>query len=170
MNDPYVELARQTIEAYIKERRIIDIPSGLPKEMLKNSAGAFVSIHENGDLRGCIGTIGATTKNIASEIIQNAISASTRDPRFKPIEESELHNLEINVDVLSPLERVTSLDELDAKRYGVVVANGRRQGLLLPDLEGVDTVEDQVAIAAQKGGISLNETLTLYRFEVIRHK
>ena len=138
--------------------------------MLSRRAGAFVSIHEHGELRGCIGTIAPTTDSLAEEIIQNAISASTRDPRFYPIRPEELADLEISVDVLGEPEQISSMAELDVKRYGVIVSHGRKRGLLLPDLEGVDTVEYQVAIARQKAGIREGEPITLERFEVVRHE
>jgi AmmeMemoRadiSam system protein A len=137
--------------------------------MLKKKAGTFVSIHENGVLRGCIGTISATRKNIAEEIVGNAISACSRDPRFDPIRPDELKWLDISVDVLSEAEDIESVEQLDVKRYGVIVSQGMRRGLLLPDLEGVDDVEDQIRIAAKKGDIDLNRKYRLQRFEVIRH-
>ncbi len=167
--DPYVRLARQSLESYISNRKTIAVPDGLPPEMLTTKAGAFVSIHEHGKLRGCIGTILPTQKNLALEIIHNAISASTRDPRFDPIRPSELPWLEINVDVLGAPEPISSPDELDVKRYGVIVSYGRRRGLLLPDLDGVDTVDQQIDIARQKGGIREDDPYTLERFEVVRH-
>ena len=167
--DPYVALARKSLEHYILTRQEISIPDALPEEMLKNRAGVFVSIHEHGRLRGCIGTISPVTESIAREIIRNAISASTQDPRFDPIEPDELQWLEINVDVLGAPEQINSMEELDVKRYGVIVTKGRKRGLLLPDLEGVDTVEQQVSIAKRKAGISPKETAELERFEVIRH-
>ena len=168
--DPYVALARDTIDSYIRTGKIISVPKDIPGEMKKTKAGAFVSIHKNGDLRGCIGTILPTRKNVAEEIIRNAISASTEDPRFPAVITDELPELEINVDVLSEPELISSPDELDVKRYGVIVSCGFRRGLLLPDLEGVDTVEQQIAIAMAKGGISRGEKITLHRFEVIRHR
>ncbi len=168
--DPYVALAQHTIETCISSGTIPDVPEDTPEELLNRRAGAFVSIHENGLLRGCIGTISATRANLASEIIHNAISASTEDPRFKPITADELPNLEINVDVLGDAEDISSPEELDVKRYGVIVQNGMRRGLLLPDLEGVDTVDEQIAIACQKAGISADEPISLKRFEVVRHK
>ena len=168
--DAYVRLARQSLEEYIRNDRMIPVPEGLPEEMLKTKAGTFVSIHKFGKLRGCIGTIMPTTGSIAKEIIRNAISASTKDPRFDPIEEDELKWLEINVDVLGKPEKIRSIDELDVKRYGVIVSCGRKRGLLLPDLEGVDSPEQQVAIAMQKGGIREEEAYTLERFEVVRHE
>ena len=169
-SDAYVRLARKTIEQYIRFHSVPEVPKDLPKEMLNTRAGAFVSIHEHGKLRGCIGTTGPTTKCVAQEIIQNAISASTRDPRFDPIGPEELDYLEIKVDVLGEPERISSAEELDVKRYGVIVSSGRKRGLLLPDLDGVDTVEQQVSIAMQKGGIRRGEPLTLERFEVVRHE
>lgn len=167
--DPYVALAQYTIETCISTGTVPDIPNDVPGELLNKKAGAFVSIHENGLLRGCIGTITATRANLASEIIHNAISASTEDPRFKPIVKDELPSLEINVDVLGDAEEISSPEELDVKRYGVIVQNGMRRGLLLPDLDGVDTVDEQIAIACQKAGISSDEPITLKRFEVVRH-
>lgn len=167
--DPYVKLARETIEAYIRSGKKIAIPSDTEAELLERRAGVFVSIHENDNLRGCIGTIAATTDCIAEEIIQNAISASTKDPRFNPITEEELPYLDISVDVLGDAEEIDSPTELDVKRYGVIVTKGFRRGLLLPDLEGVDTVEDQISIAKRKAGIYPEEKVKLERFEVIRH-
>ncbi|MBP5750498.1 MAG: AmmeMemoRadiSam system protein A, partial [Firmicutes bacterium] len=168
-SDPYVKLARASVEAWVRQRRRISIPEGLPEEMLSGRAGAFVSIHENGRLRGCIGTIQATESCIAEEIIQNAISASSRDPRFSPIQEKELKSLEISVDVLGKAESIDSPDQLDVKEYGVIVSCGGRRGLLLPNLDGVDTVEDQIRIALQKGGIRETEPYRLQRFRVVRH-
>lgn len=168
--DPYVKLAEDTINTYTKTGKKPKVPEGLPEEMLRKKAGTFVSIHKNGELRGCIGTIAPTKKSIAEEIISNAISASTRDPRFPAITEDELSALEINVDVLGEPELISSPAELDVKRYGVIVSCGFRRGLLLPDLEGVDTVEEQIQIAMMKGGISYGDDITLHRFEVIRHK
>ena len=168
-SDAYVKLARASLESYITRQKVLDIPENLPEEMMKEKAGVFVSIHKHGKLRGCIGTIEPTRKCIAKEIIENAISASTRDPRFDPITAEELKWLEINVDVLGKPEKIASRKELDVKRYGVIVSSGYRRGLLLPDLEGVDSVDQQVAIAMQKGGIREGEKYTLERFEVIRH-
>ncbi|MCR5335820.1 MAG: AmmeMemoRadiSam system protein A [Synergistes sp.] len=168
-SDDYVKLARASVESWVRYRRRIPVPSGLPDEMLSHRAGAFVSIHKNGQLRGCIGTIMATESSVAEEIIQNAISACSRDTRFTPVSEDELKYLEISVDVLGEPEPVSSPDELDVKRYGVIVSCGRRRGLLLPDLDGVDTVEYQIDIARQKGGIGKYEKYSLQRFEVIRH-
>ncbi len=169
--DEYVKLATETITEYVKNGRVYEPDkSTLPEEMTKTRSGAFVSIHKNGDLRGCIGTFLPIQDDLANEIIGNAISAATRDPRFYPITEDELSELEINVDVLSAPEDIDSPDQLDVKRYGVIVENGGRRGLLLPDLEGVDTVDYQIAIAKQKAGIGQHELVRLQRFEVVRHK
>ena len=168
-SDAYVQLARASVEAWVRRRERISVPEGLPEEMLSRRAGTFVSLHRHGNLRGCIGTIMATRKNIAEEIIHNAISACSHDPRFSPVTEEELSALEISVDVLGELEPIDSPDELDVKRYGVIVSRGMKRGLLLPNLDGVDTVEDQIRIARQKGGIGEHEPYSLERFEVVRH-
>ena len=163
-------LARETVEQYVSIRKRYDVPEWATAEMTDHRAGVFVSIHKDGRLRGCIGTILPVYGSVAEEIIHNAISASTRDPRFDPIRPDELDKLEINVDVLTTPEKIESKDELDVKRYGVIVSSGGKRGLLLPDLDGVDTVEEQVDIAMRKGGISPREKITLERFEVIRHR
>lgn len=168
--DPYTALARKTLEMYVTSGVVIDVPDVLPAEMAEKRAGVFVSIKKNGRLRGCIGTIMPTRENIAAEIINNAISAGTGDPRFDPVEEDELDSLVYSVDVLGEAEPINSIDELDVKRYGVIVRAGRRSGLLLPDLEDIDTPLEQVAIALQKAGIRPDEKYTMERFEVIRHK
>ena len=167
--DPWVRLAWQAVESYVRDRRVAEVPDGLPEELLRRRAGAFVSIHKQGQLRGCIGTIGPTRNCLAREIIENAVSACSRDPRFDPVRPEELKWLEISVDVLGEPEDIESEEELDVKRYGVIVSSGHRRGLLLPDLDGVDTVEEQVSIARRKGGIRENEPVTLERFEVVRH-
>lgn len=167
--DAYVSLARRTIEEYVTMGKTPDMPSELPEEMLGKQAGVFVSIKKDGRLRGCIGTIEATQSSIAKEIVANAVSASTRDPRFSPIKQAELPWLTISVDVLGDTEKISSTNELDVKRYGVIVTRGRRRGLLLPNLEGVDTVEEQLAIAKQKAGIAEDEPVEMERFEVVRH-
>ena len=167
--DPYVRLARETVESWVLERKTPEVPEWALEEMRKNRAGVFVSIHKDGRLRGCIGTFLPTRENIAREIISNAVSASTRDPRFDAVRPEELDRLEINVDVLSAPERISGPEELDVKKYGVIVRSGGKRGLLLPDLDGVDTVDEQVDIARRKGGIREGEPVTLERFEVVRH-
>jgi len=165
----YVRLARETIENYIKQGKIITPPLGLPEEMINQKAGVFVSLKKFGDLRGCIGTFMPTQENIAQEIIRNAISAAVDDPRFSPVNVSELEDLSISVDVLSAPEEVKDISQLDPKKYGVIVSSGYKKGLLLPDLEGVDTVEYQINIAKRKAGIYPGEKVKLYRFEVKRY-
>ena len=167
--DPYVRLARETVETWVLERKTPDVPEWVTAEMKQDRAGVFVSIHKDGKLRGCIGTFLPTRENIAREIISNAVSASTRDPRFDPIGAEELKWLEINVDVLSVPEKISSKEELDVRKYGVIVSSGSRRGLLLPDLDGVDTVDEQLDIARRKGGIREKDPITLERFEVVRH-
>ena len=168
--DPYVSLARRTSEMWVKEHRRIQTANDLPAEMTEDKAGVFVSIHENGELRGCIGTIRPVYGSIAQEIMHNAVSASSEDPRFEPIQKEELPYLNINVDVLKQPERIHSRSELDVKRYGVICTKSGRQGLLLPNLDGVDTVEQQIDIACRKGGIDPDEDdIVMQRFEVVRH-
>lgn len=168
--DPWVRLARAQVEAWVSRHQRIALPADLPGEMLARRAGVFVSLHKDGRLRGCIGTIAPTQDSVAAEILENAISASTKDPRFPPVEAKELETLEISVDVLSSPEKINSKEQLDVKRYGVIVTKGWKRGLLLPNLEGVDTVEEQVSIALQKAGLSPREThYQLERFEVVRH-
>jgi AmmeMemoRadiSam system protein A/AmmeMemoRadiSam system protein B len=167
--DPYVKLARQSLETYVRTGKVIKVPDDLSEEMLKQRAGVFVSIKKRGQLRGCIGTFLPTRKNIAEEIIRNAISAGCEDPRFSPVEPEELPELVYSVDVLTTPEPVDSPDKLDPKKYGVIVKKGARTGLLLPDLEGVDTVEKQLEIALRKAGIRPDEDYEIFRFEVKRH-
>lgn len=165
---PYVELAWRAIREHVEKGGRVPRPDPLPPEML-HSAGVFVSIKKDGDLRGCIGTIEGVREDLASEIIENAISAAARDPRFPPVGPDELPRLSVSVDVLSAPEPVDSAEELDAKKYGVIVHAGRRRALLLPDLEGVNTPAEQIAICRRKGGIGPDEEITLERFTVTRH-
>lgn len=168
--DPWVKLARRSLETYVKtSQRLTSLPEDLPAEMTTQQAGAFVSLHKNGQLRGCIGTIAPTCENLAWEIVQNAISACSRDPRFSPVRPDELDELEYSVDMLGAPEPVDSPAALDPKTYGVIVSCGGRRGLLLPDLDGVDSVEAQLSIALQKGGIRENEPYKIERFKVVRH-
>ncbi|KAF0226364.1 MAG: hypothetical protein FD133_461 [Erysipelotrichaceae bacterium] len=168
-NDPYVELAKQTIRSIILDQVELKVPESTPQALLNTKAGVFVSIHKQGHLRGCIGTISPTKSNVAQEIITCAIWASTEDYRFSPIRADELDQLEVHVDVLGQAENIDGPHQLDPKRYGVIVSKGHRKGLLLPDLDGVDSVQQQISIALQKGGISDHEDYLLQRFEVIRH-
>lgn len=167
--DAYVRLARLGVETYVKTRRKAALPKGVPDELLNTRAGAFVTLHEHGRLRGCIGTIEATQDSVAEEILQNAVSASSYDPRFAPVSEDELAGLVYSVDVLGRAEPVESAAALDPKRYGVIVESGNKRGLLLPDLDGIDTPDEQIAVARQKAGIGKSEPVRLSRFEVVRH-
>lgn len=167
--DAWVQLAWQSVEHYVRFRKVMEVPPDTPEVLTQSRAGAFVSIHKQGRLRGCIGTISPARRSLAEEIIHNAVSAAARDPRFDPIRPEELSLLDIKVDVLGAPEDIVSEAELDVKRYGVIVSRGQRRGLLLPDLEGVDTVEQQVDIARDKAGIAPWEPVTLQRFEVVRH-
>ncbi len=165
---PLVRLAKKTVEAYVRRGEVFQ-PRRLSAEM-KEQAGVFVSIHKRDELRGCIGTFELQHDNVAEEIVANAISSATRDPRFLPVTKDELKSLEYSIDVLTRPEPVKSMKELDPKKYGVIVEAGWRKGLLLPDLEGVDTVEEQVGICRLKAGIGPDEEVKLYRFEVKRYK
>ncbi len=167
--DKYVQLARYSLESYIKTSKEASMPEELPEDMLYNRAGVFVSLKKDGRLRGCIGTIAATTDNIAREIMQNAISAAVNDPRFPAITEDELPQIVYSVDVLGEAEAIDSPSALDVTRFGVIVQKGNKRGLLLPNLEGVNTIKEQIAISKQKAGIGEHEKVQLYRFEVVRH-
>lgn len=167
--DPYVRLARYTIESFVETGMFPEVPRELPEELYHGSAGVFVSLKEDGRLRGCIGTIRAVRGSLAEEIMHNAVSACSEDPRFSPVEDWETERLTISVDVLGETEKISSPKELDVNRYGVIVTRGAKRGLLLPNLEGVDTIEQQIAIAKQKAGIKAHESVELERFEVIRH-
>lgn len=163
-----VKLAKDTVENYIKRGKIIS-PENLTEDM-KGEAGVFVSIKKRGNLRGCIGTFEPTRHNVAEEIIHNAISSATQDPRFPRINEAELDELEYSVDILTPPKPVADITKLDVKKHGIIVQSGWQRGLLLPDLEGVDTLEQQVHICRMKAGISPDEPVELFSFEVRRYR
>lgn len=162
-----VALATTTIEHYVRTGETLRSDGhsvhGIPR------AGCFVSLKKHGELRGCIGTIAPVTESIEEEIIRNAIAACSEDPRFEPVEEDELAGLTVSVDILSAPEPVESREALDPSLYGVIVTSGFRRGLLLPDLEGVDTVDDQLAIACRKGGIDPEGPFRIERFTVTRY-
>ena len=165
-----VALARKTGEEYVRSGSTVKIKiQDVPPEF-RGKAGVFVSIHKDGMLRGCIGTIQGMKASIAEEIVSNAINAATKDPRFEPIRQDELDYLDFSVDILSGLEPVEDMTVLDAAKYGILVEKGSKSGLLLPDLPGVDTVERQLAIAKQKAGIAANDTdVKIYRFSIRRY-
>lgn len=178
MND-FVNLAKKAIEEYVKNRTSIEVSRDLPAKLLTDKAGVFVSIHEKsntsdkeGNLRGCIGTFEPTKENIAQEIIDNAIAACSRDFRFEPIKVDELDDIDVSVDVLSKPELVEDISELDPKKYGILIKSKEdsRSGLLLPDIHGVDTIHDQIAITLNKAGIRPNEAVQIYKFSVTRYK
>ncbi len=166
---PVVLLAKKSIEEYIKNGKIIEPPEELIPE-IKGQAGVFVSLKKKGQLRGCIGTFMPSYDSVAKEIIMNAIAAATRDPRFPSVRESELNEITYSVDILSAPEKVNHLNELDPKKYGIIVISGMKKGLLLPDLEGVNTIEEQINIAKMKAGIDYGDPVDIYRFEVRRYK
>lgn len=168
---PFVQLAIEAIHLYVKDFRVIEPYAHLFERfpLLHRRAGVFVSLKKRGELRGCIGTIEPARENLAVEIIENAISAATKDPRFRPVEEVELPALRVSVDILSPPMRIAGPEELDVRRFGVIVKSGLRRGLLLPDIEGIGSVAEQMAIARKKGGIGEQESVELYRFEVERY-
>ncbi len=163
---PVVKLAGDAVESYVREGEILRAGDLTPE--MRERAGVFVSIHKHGELRGCMGTFQPTRENVAEEIIANAINSATGDPRFSPVEASELDDLEYSVDVLTEPEPVTDVGQLDHKEYGLIVESGSRRGLLLPDLEGVDSVEEQIAICRLKAGIRPDEPVNIYRFRVRR--
>lgn len=165
---PLVELAKKAINEYILNRKVISPPDS-PTDEMKEKAGVFVSLKKHGQLRGCIGTFMPSCENVAEEIIRNAISAANEDPRFPPVTADEIEDIVYSVDVLSPPEKVSDIKDLDVKKYGIIVVRGGRKGLLLPNLEGIVTVDEQIRIAKMKAGISLKDDIDIYRFEVKRH-
>jgi AmmeMemoRadiSam system protein A len=168
-SDPYIRLAKDAVYEYVNTGKTLKINNNsLPQEMLNTKRGVFVSVKKMGALRGCIGTIYPAEKNTATEIIRNAINAVSNDPRFPPVKPNELELLTFSVDLLMPPEPAT-ITNLDPKRYGVIVSNGRGRGLLLPNLNGVDTVEQQLEIALNKAGIEKFSSYSIERFEVERH-
>lgn len=165
-----VSLAQKAVEYFIETSETVDVPGDFPKEFLEKKAGVFVTIEKQGDLRGCIGTYVATRKNIAEEVIRNAIAAATQDNRFETITKEEIPRLSFTIYVLNPPEQVTGVQQLDPRKFGAIVLTKEKCGLLLPDLEGVDTVEQQLNICCQKGGIDpLKEQVAIFKFEVQKY-
>jgi AmmeMemoRadiSam system protein A/AmmeMemoRadiSam system protein B len=167
--DIYVKLAYKVLDDYLLRGKMTQSHFGISHELLHQKAGVFVTIHEFGTLRGCVGTVTGSVC-LADEITHNAIEAASKDNRFAPINKSELPYLDISIDVLSPLEDIKGLNELDPNVYGVVVSKGSKRGLLLPNLPGIKTVEEQVRIAKQKADIEFDEEVSLQRFTVVRHQ
>lgn len=171
--DSYLDLAYRAIKNFIIDGIIINLPKNSAIELSTRKAGVFVSLHDKNtnDLMGCIGTYQPTQQNIGLEIINNAISAATADPRFLAISEKDLSRLSVSVDILSPLEKINDQRGLDPKKYGIYIkTDDQRSALLLPKLSGVDTIAQQLSITRQKGGIGQNEPVTIYRFIVERHE
>lgn len=166
---PYVSLARESVGHFLNHHTKLPCPDPLSQD-LQARTGAFVSIKKKRQLRGCIGTLEPSEANLAVEIIENALKAALHDPRFSPVSVEELEDLSYSVDVLRPLEKISSTSELDPKVYGLVVRSNSKQGVLLPDLEGVDSIEDQIRICRDKGKIANDEPLEMYRFRVDRYR
>jgi AmmeMemoRadiSam system protein A len=166
---PLVQLAIDSVESFIKERKHISPPESPTPEM-EEKAGVFVCLKKDGQLRGCIGTFLPTTANVAQEIIRNSVSAATEDPRFGCVDCTELDGLDYSVDVLTIPAPVKDIKELNPKKYGVLVQSGPRRGLLLPDLEGVDSIGEQLSIAKRKAGIESWEPVQIFKFEVKRYE
>ena len=164
----HANLAKKVVESFVRGEGVPGV-EGAPEELTDRRAGVFVCLKKDGELRGCIGTIQPAASNIAEEIRNNAISSATQDPRFPPVALDELDSLSYSVDVLGDPEDIADMSYLDPKVYGVIVRSGMRSGLLLPDLEGLDTPEEQVRIAAMKAGIRPSEPVKLQRFKVTRH-
>jgi MEMO1 family protein len=164
----HARLAKKVVEAHVLGERPVDLEEA-SGELKEGRAGVFVCLKKDGELRGCIGTIQPAMSNVAEEIAENAVSSATNDFRFPPVSPTELERLSYSVDVLGEAEDIDDISSLDPKIYGVIVRSGRKAGLLLPDLEGVDTTEEQVRIASMKAGIHPGEPVRLQRFKVTRH-
>ena len=168
--DVYVRLARQAIETYIATKRVMKLSETFDPNITKRKAGVFVTIRRDGELRGCIGTIKAKKKCVGEEIIANAIAAACKDERFEPLQPDQLDNLIISVDVIQNLIPILGVADLDSQLYGVMVEWQDHHAVLLPNLPGIDTPEQQISVAKRKAGIDEDEEITLYRFEVKRHQ
>lgn len=166
----YVKLARKAIEKYILKEKKINLPKASSEELFSEKAGVFVSLKTDSGLRGCMGTTSPICKNLGEEIIENAIKSASMDSRFETVDKSELHSLIISVDVLSRPEYIEDIAELDPKIYGLIVESDYKRGLLLPNLDGINSVEEQIKIALNKGGINPHDVHKMYRFTVERHK
>jgi hypothetical protein len=164
------DLARRAVEEYIVSGKEVDFDENELPEILQQKAGVFVTLKKNGKLRGCMGTFRPVQKNAAYEIISNAMTAAENDPRFPEVDKSELDEITISVDILSEPEKVDNKDELNPKKYGILVQGGHQSGLLLPDLEGIDNVEKQIDVARRKAGLNPDDNIDIYRFSVKRFK
>ena len=162
-------MARKSLEHYLVYHQYLELPKDLPKELLKTQKAVFVTLKKHGHLRGCIGTLKPTKKCVAEEIVHNAVSAGLHDPRFPEMKIQELVELIYSVDILSSPEDIDDVALLNPKEYGVIVQTSRKSGLLLPNLEGIDTVKEQLKIAKQKANIREDEEISIKRFKVVRH-
>jgi len=169
---PLVKLAAEAIATYLSGQGVIDPPETLFAEMpeARMRAGVFVCLKREGELRGCVGTTEPAHVTLAVEVIQNAIGSATRDPRFAPVQESELDDLEISVDVLGPAELVLDLSGLDHRRYGIILQSVTRHSVLLPDIDGVNSVAEQMEVARKKAGLGADDPVEIRRFQVKRYK
>jgi AmmeMemoRadiSam system protein A len=170
----HCRLAKEAIKNYLETGQTIEPPKNLPENFYKQKSGVFVTIEKDNELRGCIGTYLPTKENIAKEIIANAVSAATQDYRFSPITPEELDNLTFTVSLLSEPELIDNPEKLDPKKYGLIVKcidAPQKCGLLLPDLEGIDSVKQQFSICCAKGGIDpKKDSVALFRFKVEKYK
>jgi AmmeMemoRadiSam system protein A/AmmeMemoRadiSam system protein B len=162
-------LVRRTVEAFVRGEEGPALPSALPRS-LQRRAAAFVCLKKEGQLRGCIGTTRPTQEDLAHELLRNAVSAASRDPRFEPVRPDELDALRYSVDVLDEPETIGSVDQLDPSVYGVIVRSGPRSAVLLPNIEGIESAEVQVELARRKAGIGPGEPLELQRFRAWRYE
>ncbi len=166
---PYITLARDSVGHFLNHHTKLPCPDPLSRD-LQTRSGVFVSIKKGRQLRGCVGTLEPSEANLAVEIIENALKAALHDPRFSPVSVEELEDLSYSVDVVRPLEKISSTSELDPEVYGLVVRSNGKQGVLLPDLEGVDSIEDQIRICRDKGKITDDEPIEMHRFRVDRFR
>ena len=164
---PLVKLAIRSVEHFIETGKSLPCPAHLP-DFLRQSAGTFVSIKKQGSLRGCIGTMTPKYKNLAEEVIQNALRSANEDPRFDPIQKKELPSLTFSVDVLQPLEKIENIKDHNIKQFGLVIRGKGKQGVLLPDLDIIKSADQQLKVCLKKGGFKLNDTYEIFRFEVKR--
>jgi uncharacterized protein len=166
---PYAELAKKAVEEYVRNRRILTPPVDMHSDFVSR-AGVFVCLKIRGELRGCIGTFHPCRDTLFEEIVFNAIAASTEDPRFSLVQPEELAEITYTVDILSEPEKISDVAHLNAKKYGIIIVKGHKRGLLLPDLEGVDTVSDQIRITKMKAGIRPEDKeVEIFRFTVDRY-
>jgi AmmeMemoRadiSam system protein A len=170
--DQYIKLAKYAIKEYVRTGKIVSVPDNLPPEFYEKKGGVFVSLYKGEELRGCIGTYLPAHKNLAEEITLNAIAACSQDSRFCPVTAEDLPDISVEVSLLSEPEKISDLHELDPKNYGVIVRSPNGQcGLLLPAIEGIDSVEQQLSIACQKGGINpaTDKKIKIYKFSVEKY-